>query len=426
MYNPPMITEATRERFAALGELIAGQGRGGGRWLVLTHDNPDPDALAAATLLSQVLRRAFKQRVTAAYGGIVGRAENREMVRSLHLKLSHVRHLSFKRYQHFALVDTQPRTGNNQLPPDVQPDLVIDHHPVRKITLSAPFLDIRPTYGATATVLGEYMLAAGIRPTHAMATALIYAIRSETQDFSREFTGPDKAIYDLFFPLANHVLLARIQNPRLPLSYFGDLHEALERLESVDSLILSHLDEVGQPDIVPELADLLLRMQGKTWALCTGYYRDRLYLSIRTTNPRADAGALMRRLIGRRGKGGGHGRTAGGWIDAARLATGGERARLQTAIAAKLAVELRKNPDKLTRLALRPAEKELPSAPVLPAAAAAPAPAPASAGAEPSSAPAAAEVPAPAAGDANAAVAANDEKLTASAPRPATALRQAG
>jgi nanoRNase/pAp phosphatase (c-di-AMP/oligoRNAs hydrolase) len=385
-----MITEATRERFAALAERLAGEGRGGGRWLVLTHDNPDPDALASATLLCHVLRRAFKQRATAAYGGIVGRAENREMVRSLHLKLSHVRHLRLERYQHFALVDTQPRTGNNQLPADVQPDLVIDHHPVRKATLAAPFLDIRPTYGATATVLGEYLLAAGIRPTHAMATALIYAIRSETQDFSREFTGPDKAIYDLFFPLADHVLLARIQNPRLPLSYFGDLHTALERLETVDSLILSHLDEVGQPDIVPELADLLLRMEGKTWSLCTGYYGDRLYLSIRTTNPRADAGALMRRLIGRRGKGGGHGRTAGGWIDASRLAAG-ERARMQTAIAAKLATELRKKPDKMTRLALRPAGKEAPEAAAAVAAVAAAEPQPAAAGAAVPAPPAAAE-----------------------------------
>ncbi|HXO41516.1 MAG TPA: DHHA1 domain-containing protein, partial [Thermoanaerobaculia bacterium] len=314
-------------------------------------------------------------------------------VRSLHLKISHVRHLRLERYQHFALVDTQPRTGNNQLPADVQPDLVIDHHPVRKATLAAPFLDIRPTYGATATVLGEYLLAAGIRPTHAMATALIYAIRSETQDFSREFTGPDKAIYDLFFPLANHVLLARIQNPRLPMSYFGDLHTALERLETVDSLILSHLDEVGQPDIVPELADLLLRMEGKTWSLCSGFYGDRLYLSIRTTNPRADAGALMRRLIGRRGKGGGHGRTAGGWIDASRLAAG-ERTRLQTAIAAKLATELRKKPDKMTRLALRPAAKEAPEAAA--AAAAEAEPQPAAAGAAVPAPPAALEeVPVP-------------------------------
>ncbi|HVT61688.1 MAG TPA: DHH family phosphoesterase [Thermoanaerobaculia bacterium] len=354
-----MITDATRDRFAVLAEQLRQETRGG-RWLVLTHDNPDPDALASATLLATLLRRAFKQRVTAAYGGIVGRAENREMVRVLHLRLSHVRHLSFKNYRNFALVDTQPRTGNNQLPYDIVPDLVIDHHPLRKMTQSAPLYDVRPQYGATATILGEYLLAAGVKPTHALATALIYAIRSETQDFSREFAGPDKAIHDLYFSAANHGLLARIQNPRLPLSYFINLHAALEQLESVDSLILSHLGPIEQPDIVPEVADLLLRMEGKTWSLATGLYGDRLYLSIRTTNPRADAGSLMRRLVGRRGKGGGHGRTAGGWIDAVK-ANAAERVRMQSSIARKLLVELRKKPEKLSRIALG----ALPAAPEL-------------------------------------------------------------
>ncbi|HVT16300.1 MAG TPA: DHHA1 domain-containing protein [Thermoanaerobaculia bacterium] len=355
-----MITEATRDRCSSLAELVRQQGRGG-RWLVLTHDNPDPDALASAILLSRVLRGAWQQRVTVAYGGMIGRAENREMVRSLHLAFSHVRHLNFKNYARFALVDTQPQTGNNQLPAGIVPDLVIDHHPLRKATQLARLFDVRPRYGATATILAEYMLAAGVKPSHGLATALIYAIRAETQDFAREFAGPDKAIFDLFFPQADHRLLARIQNPRLPLSYFGELHEALERLESVDSLIASHLGVVEHPDIVPEIADLLLRMEGKTWSLVTGYFGDRLYLSIRTTNPRADAGSLMRRLLGRKGKGGGHGRTAGGWIDAGKLDDAGRR-KLQRAIGEKLARELKKNPEKIAPLVLRAPRAEAPPA----------------------------------------------------------------
>ncbi|MFP5288338.1 MAG: DHH family phosphoesterase, partial [Thermoanaerobaculia bacterium] len=143
-----MITDATRECFQKLSELVRRDSRGG-RWLVLTHDNPDPDALASAMILSHVLRCAFKQKVTMAYGGIVGRAENREMVKSLNLKLSHVRNLSWKKYRRFALVDTQPRSGNNQLPARTVPDVVIDHHPVRTSVQSLPFLDIRPPYGAT-------------------------------------------------------------------------------------------------------------------------------------------------------------------------------------------------------------------------------------------------------------------------------------
>lgn len=351
-----MITDATRECFQKLSDLIRKDSKGG-RWLVLTHDNPDPDALASAMILSHVLRSAFQQKVTIAYGGIVGRAENREMVRSLHLKLSHVRNLSWKKYQRFALVDTQPRSGNNQLPARTVPDLVIDHHPVRSNTQSMPFIDIRPPYGATATILAEYLLASGVRSTHAVATALIYAIRSETQDFAREYAGPDKAVYDHFFPKANHRILARIQNPRLPLTYYGNLHEALESLASVDSLILSHLGEVEQPDIVPEIADLLLRMEGKTWSLCTGFYGERLYLSIRTTNSRADAGTVMRRLIGRRGKGGGHGMMAGGWVDASKVA-GAERGKLQKQLGLKLARELKKSPEKMVKLDLKSGERK--------------------------------------------------------------------
>src|SRR3954454_18092181 len=112
-----MITAETRDCFARLAERVR-DGKGG-RWLVLTHDNPDPDALASALILTRVLRAAFQQKVTTAYGGIIGRAENRAMFESLRLRFSHIRNLNLKRYQHFALVDTQPKSGNNQLPPRV-------------------------------------------------------------------------------------------------------------------------------------------------------------------------------------------------------------------------------------------------------------------------------------------------------------------
>jgi len=345
-----MISEATRNSFAGLSRRV--REGAGGRWLVLTHDNPDPDALASAVLLGRILRRAFGQKVTVAYGGIIGRAENREMVRVLRLPFSHIRHLSLKNYGRFALVDTQPRSGNNQLPRKVVPDLVVDHHPLRSATANGPFHDVRPGYGATATILAEYLLASGVKGSHALATALVYAIRSETQDFAREFAGPDKAIYDAFFPQANHRLLARIQTPRLPFTYFSNLHEALQSLETVDTLIVSHLEVVEQPDIVPEIADLLLRMEGKTWSLATGRFGDRVYLSIRTTNTRVEAGALIRRLLGRRGKGGGHGRTAGGWIDVAKVPEA-ERMAVQRDVAVRLARELGKDPGKIARMALR-------------------------------------------------------------------------
>jgi len=348
-----MVTDLSRRRLDDLERLIdAGSD---GRWLVLTHDNPDPDALAAAQLLARLLENHFGQIVTCGYGGLIGRAENREMVRSLKLSFSHLRHLRFDNYARFALVDTQPRTGNNQLPRKIVPDAVFDHHPLRRATQSAAFYDVRTEYGATATILSEYLAAAGLSPTRALATGVVYALRSETQDFRRESAGPDKRLYDELLPRVDKRLLAKIQSSRLPLDYFRNLHDALENLFGLDTLVVSHLGEVTQPDIVPEVADLLLRLEGKTWSLTTGLYDERVYLSIRTTNVRADAGRIMHRLVGRNGKGGGHGMMAGGWV---KITTGyAENPRsLQDQLARRLAKALRKNPDRLQPIRLKPGD----------------------------------------------------------------------
>ncbi len=356
-----MITDLTRERFPAFAEFVRSEG-GKGRWLVLTHDNPDPDAIAAAAALRTLLKQAFGRRVTAAYGGIIGRAENQEMVRLLGVRLSHRRHLDFGNYRHFALVDTQPRTGNNQLPHDIVPDLVFDHHPPRQASQRVPVADIRPQYGATATILAEYLLASGLELDKRDATAIVYAVRAETQDFGREFSAADKAVYESALLQVDHRALARIQNPRLPLSYFRNLHQAVESLEGVSTLVISHLDDVEQPDIVPEIADLLLRLEGKTWSLCTGSYDGRVYLSLRTTNPRADAGRLMRRMIGRRGKGGGHGMIAGGWVGLNHR----DARSVQRGLAEALARYLKKNPAKIAPIPI--AERPPLAAPAAPSA----------------------------------------------------------
>ena len=55
--------------------------------LIYTHDNPDPDSLAAAMSLGRLLEHELGARVTLTHGGIVGRAQNRAMVETLKLTL---------------------------------------------------------------------------------------------------------------------------------------------------------------------------------------------------------------------------------------------------------------------------------------------------------------------------------------------------
>ncbi len=346
-YRPerPDVSSTTLERLATLGAWLDRR-RKRGRWLVLTHDNPDPDALTAAVIIAKILRQRFHQQATVAYGGMIGRAENQALVSLLNLRVSRMRHINLKNYRHVAMLDCQPGTGNTQLPPSLLPDLVLDHHPRRPQTNKVAVHDLRDGYGATATIAAEYLLASELPITRKEATAIVYALRSETLDFSREFPGPDRQIYDYFLSLADTRLLGKIQNPRLPEDYFRTLHEALEHLKTVDTLVTSSLGPVSQPDIVPEIADLLLRMHGKTWSLCSGHFEDRIYLSIRTTNPRANAARIIQRMLGRHGKCGGHGMLAGGWIPAdAEVA-----AKIQLRLERRFATLLRKKPDKMLRL----------------------------------------------------------------------------
>jgi nanoRNase/pAp phosphatase (c-di-AMP/oligoRNAs hydrolase) len=131
----------------------------------------------------------------------------------------------------------------------------------------------------------------------------------------------------------------------------------LEGLLTVGRLVVSHLGTVEQPDIVPEVADLLVRLEGKTWSLCTGRFGDRVYLSLRTTNPRADAGGIMRRLVGRKGKGGGHGMTAGGWVPIT-VGYAQDPGSLQQQLGRRLATALHQNPDKLAPVPLTAAAEK--------------------------------------------------------------------
>ena len=75
---------ALRDRLRKLLAVAKGHERA----LVLTHDNPDPDAVASACGLAHLLHQCAGVTATAAYGGIIGRAENKAMLKVLHLPIT--------------------------------------------------------------------------------------------------------------------------------------------------------------------------------------------------------------------------------------------------------------------------------------------------------------------------------------------------
>lgn len=283
------------------------------RLVVLTHDNPDPDSVSSALALAHIVQNKFGVPSVVRYGGIVGRAENRTMIRLLNLKVKPLKDADFKAGTGFAFVDVQPYTGNSSFPKNKKPLIIIDHHSLRKTT-KAEFIDVRTDYGATATILTEYLVESGVDIPSPIATALSYGISSETQDLGREARPKDIEAYLTLFPVSNKKVLASIEHPRLPKDFYVTLSRAFHHTFVYKNAIMTSLGEIQNPDFVALVADFMLRHERMTWSLCMGRYKEKIIVSIRTTNEKGRAGKFLRHLIGKRGTAGGHEMIAGGQV----------------------------------------------------------------------------------------------------------------
>lgn len=283
--------------------------------LVLTHDNPDPDALASAYALRHLILVKTGADAVVAHGGSIGRGENRAMVEKLEINSVPFQELDLEAFDVVALVDSQPGTGNNSYPADRVPDIVVDHHPQREQAQYAQWLDIRPDYGACATMLFEYLLSQEVYIGTKLATILFYAIKSETQDLGREWAAADRAAYLRLVPLCNNHILHSISQPAVPASYFCLVARAIANAKCYGPLLIFNLYAIDQPDIVAEMADYLLRLEGTDLVLGFGYLQGQQILSIRSRlDGRFNAGELMQQLVQGWGTGGGHTMVAGGQL----------------------------------------------------------------------------------------------------------------
>lgn len=308
--NPPRPRADVSERLSRLRWFLGGAERA----LVLTHDNPDPDAIASAAGLAYLIERISGIPVTVAFGGIIGRAENRSLMEELGVPFERIEGLEIAPDTAFVLVDTQPGAGNNSLPAGRPATVIMDHHPPRPTSESAAFVDIRPEFGASASMIVEYLRAARLEPDRKLATALFYAIQSETMDLGREASEADVAASIFLYPRTDPAAISRIRHARVPRGVYRSIHEGLERAWSQGHVVFVPLGDLEYPDLVAQLADLFLRVHGVDWVIAAGLYQENLLISVRAHRPDAHAGDVVQEVVGGRGSAGGHGEMAGARI----------------------------------------------------------------------------------------------------------------
>jgi nanoRNase/pAp phosphatase (c-di-AMP/oligoRNAs hydrolase) len=285
-----------------------------GSLLILPHNDPDPDAIASAVALRYLLAEQLGLESVIAYQGIIGRAENRALVRFLDHPLRLWMDAVPQQPPGLALIDAQPGAGNVSLPPGSQVILVIDHHAPRAETQSVSFADIRPAVGATSTILTQYLRAAGLEPPSSLATGLFYGIKALTMGLSRDTSPEDAAAYAYLQPRMDAGALARIEHAKVPPDYFRSFDTALRAARMYDGLLLTFVGTLAYPDLPAEMADVLLRLDRARWVVCMGVYQGVLVLSVRSRGQGKMAEELAQSMVAGEGSSGGHGTMAGGQI----------------------------------------------------------------------------------------------------------------
>jgi len=304
-----LVTDGESRRVHELREVLQSVD---GRLGVFMHDNPDPDAIAAAVALTRIAETMGVE-ADACYYGEISHQENRAFVNLLELDLVNLAPDDELDYDAIALVDHSRPGVNDQLPPDIDVDVVIDHHPT-DAEVSARFVDLRPEVGAASTLLVEYLRQFRVELDTAVATGLLYGIRVDTKDFSREITTAD---FEAAAELLSHAdigVLERVESPSVSADTFDVIARAIRNRELDGSILSSCVGSLNDRDTLAQAADRLLAMEGVTVTFVYGFLDGTVYASARARGAEIDLGGVLRAAFDDVGSAGGHADMAGAQI----------------------------------------------------------------------------------------------------------------
>lgn len=297
-------------RIQKLMQTIAGVD---GTLAVFTHNNPDPDAIAAAVGLERIAEASGVDAEACYYGGI-NHQENRAFVNLFDYDLRNVSpDADLSAYDAFALVDHSRPGINDDLPEDTPIDIVIDHHPPRG-PIEARFVDLRSDVGATCTLIEEYLRGLGIEPGEALASGLLYGIRTDTRSFSRGVSITDFEAAAELVELADIERLRRVESPSMTADTFETIGRAISNRSVESEVLTTCVGQIADRDTLAQAADRLLDMEGVNTTLVFGYIDDTVFVSGRTRGTDIDLGEVLRDAFDQIGSAGGHADMAGAQI----------------------------------------------------------------------------------------------------------------
>jgi nanoRNase/pAp phosphatase (c-di-AMP/oligoRNAs hydrolase) len=301
LFGGPLLTEFSRSLTRLRVQQYQRFFSDADRVLILLHNEPDPDALASGLALRNVLRRTRQTCIIAALEGVT-RPENVRMVNLLDLHVEAITPAQVVEYERIAMVDVQPHYFGEAID---RVDLVIDHHPEQP-GYTAVFKDIRADYGSTSTILTEHLRAVDANISERTATALLYAIKSDTLFFNRQANRVDIEAFSYLYPLADAALIRKMEGAEITMERLEYVVKAKQYGRMVEQVFCAFLGTTAREDFIPYVADFYLQLENVKWTLVAGIVNDSLIMSVRNLGYSRNAGEFVRKYFADIGSAGGH------------------------------------------------------------------------------------------------------------------------
>src|SRR3954462_8769337 len=301
LFGNPLVTEVSRSLTRARVQQYQRYLSDADRLLIMLHNDPDPDAMASGLALRNVLRRT---KTTAIIGAIQGvtRPENLRMLNLLDIHVEAVTPQTLKEFDRVAMVDVQPHYFGGLID---RVDLVIDHHPEQP-GYTAVFKDVRADYGSTSTILTEHLRAVDVNISERTATAMLYAIKSDTLFFNRSTNRVDLEAFSYLYPLADAAMIRKMEGAEITLERLDYVLKAFKEGALADQVFCAFLGAMPREDFIPYVADFFLQLEDVKWTVIAGIVNDKLVVSVRNLGYTKNAGEFVRRFFAEIGSAGGH------------------------------------------------------------------------------------------------------------------------
>ena len=301
LFGGPLLTEFSRSLTRLKVQQYQRFFSDADRVLILMHNDPDPDAMASGLALRNILRRT---KTTAIIGAIQGvtRPENVRMINLLDIHVETITPATVTEYDRVAMVDVQPHYFGGLVD---RVDLVIDHHPEQP-GYTTVFKDIRPDYGSTSTILTEHLRAVDANISERTATAMLYAIKSDTLFFNRQTNRVDLEAFSYLYPLADAAMIRKMEGAEITMERLDYVLKAHRGGALADQVFCAFIGVSPREDFITYVADFFLQLENVKWTVVAGIVNDSMIVSVRNLGYTKNAGEFVRRFFAGIGSAGGH------------------------------------------------------------------------------------------------------------------------